>query len=124
VGYNAEFYSGADLSALLAEAQLAAVHEALEASSSGEWAVEAAATSAGRPQQPRQPQQQPRATISPAVIQGRHLEAALLAARPSVPEAERERLEAVYSAFRQDRQPAGLGAAAADKGKGKLVSWA
>jgi SpoVK/Ycf46/Vps4 family AAA+-type ATPase len=120
VGYNAEFYSGADLSALLAEAQLAAVHEALEASCNGEEAT-VEAPSAGRPQQPQQ-QQHPRAAISPAVIQGRHLEAALLAARPSVPEAERERREAVYSAFRQDRQPGGLGPAAADKGK--LVSWA
>ena len=125
MGYNAEFYSGADLSALLAEAQLAAVHEALEASGEEEdSAAAAAATSSGRPQ-PAQKQQHPRAAISPAVIQGRHLEAALLAARPSVPEAERERLEAIYSAFRQDRQPGGRGAAgAADKGKGKLVSWA
>lgn len=109
MGYNAEFYSGADLAALLAEAQLAAVHEALEGG--GEGAAEAAAAAAAGPPAPPEP----------PVIQRRHLEAALLAARPSVPEGERERLEAVYSHFRQDREPAG---SAGDKGKGKLVSWA
>ena len=51
--------------------------------------------------------------------------AALEAARPSVPEAERQRLEAIYARFRGDREGSGGGAAAAvDRGKGKLVTWA
>lgn len=101
LGYNAEFFSCADLAALLAEAQLAAVHEALE----GEGAAPLASPAA------------------PPVILRRHLEAALAEVRPSVAEAERERLEAVYARFRQDREPGGGGAAALDKGKGK-VTWA
>ena len=110
VGYNAEFYSGADLAALLAEAQLAAVHEALAAEDAA-----TAAADAGKPPA--------RHHAAPPIIQRRHLEAALQAARPSVPEPERERLEGIYSGFRQDRQPGG-GGGSADKGKGKMVSWA
>lgn len=59
---------------------------------------------------------------APPLIQLRHLDAALDAARPSVPEAERERLEAIYARFRQDREPGGT-RSAAEKGKGK-VTWA
>ncbi len=130
MGYNAEFYSGADLAALLAEAQLAAVHEALEA----EEAEQAAAAAAPAPAEggaeragpTRRPHTHPKPGIRAAsrapVIQARHLEAALAAARPSVPEAERDRLEAIYARFRQDRQPGQT--PAVDKGKGKLVSWA
>lgn len=132
VGYNAEFYSGADLAALLAEAQLAAVHEALEAEEAEHAAASAAAAAAdgegeaGTAVAARRPHTHPkphaRTAPRPPVIQARHLQAALAAARPSVPEAERERLEAVYARFRQDRQPGQ--AAGVDKGKGKLVSWA
>ena len=114
VGYAAEYCSGADLGALLAEAQLAAVHEVLaeaEAEKAGGGAGVAAAVAPRR--------------LQPAVIQQRHLEAALEAARPSVPEAERQRLEAIYARFRGDREGSGGGAAAAvDRGKGKLVTWA
>ena len=101
MGYSAEFFSCADLGALLAEAQLAAVHEALEGGGGGQGGGAAA---------------------GPVLIRRRHLDAALLAARPSVPEAERERLEAVYRKFRQDREPGGARPSAADKGK--MVSWA
>ncbi|PRW56943.1 peroxisome biogenesis 1 isoform X1 [Chlorella sorokiniana] len=114
LGYNAEFYSGADLAALLAEAQLAAVHEALE---QAEHAAAAAAGAAGggAAAAAKAPHPHPH---TPPLIQQRHLDAALEAARPSVPEAERERLEAIYSRFRQDREPGGT-RSAADKGKGK-----
>lgn len=129
MGYNAEFYSGADLAALLAEAQLAAVHEALEAEEAEQAAAAAAAPAeggAGGASLARRPHTHPkpgtRAASRAPVIQARHLEAALAAARPSVPEAERERLEAIYARFRQDRQPGQT--PAVDKGKGKLVSWA
>lgn len=130
VGYNAEFYSGADLSALLAEAQLAAVHEALEEAEGAQGQQGSgsgtAGPAAGQPSHARAHAHGHVPPLSPAVIQARHLEAALRAARPSVPEAERERLEAIYARFRQDREPggAGSGASAMDKGKGKLVSWA
>lgn len=109
LGYNAEFYSGADLAALLAEAQLAAVHEALEQAEQ-----QAAGGSAVKVAHPH--------SHTPPLIQQRHLDAALDAARPSVPEAERERLEAIYARFRQDREPGGT-RSAAEKGKGK-VTWA
>ncbi len=118
LGYNAEFYSGADLAALLAEAQLAAVHEALEQAEQG--AAEAAAGSGATAGAAKAAH--PHAPHAPPLIQQRHLDAALQAARPSVPEAERERLEAIYSRFRQDREPGGS-RSAADKGKGK-VTWA
>ena len=100
MGYNAEFYSGADLSALLAEAQLAAVHEALEASTASTSRSDQAATegvgaapseqespdeqqlaSEQQPQQPQPQQKPPAAALSPVIIEGRHLEAALLAVR-------------------------------------------
>eukprot|EP00887_Chlorella_sp_A99_P002124 scaffold21.g2124.t1 len=121
LAYNAEEeLSGADLSAVLAEAQLAAVHEVLEAEEEegrcegGEGGDTGSTHAAsGSP------------AHAPAVVARRHLEAALAAARPSLAADERWRLEAIYARFRQSRKP-GLegGAAAADKGKGKMVSWA
>ena len=168
LGYKADHFSGADLGALLAEAQLAAVHEVLEGSEPGAEAA-ARAPAGGKPAAADEPvgggssgssgageagtaagpagreaaggsgssgdraaaaaQQAPAAQRPPAapaphqavVLQQRHLEAALETARPSVPEAERERLDAIYGRFRADRRPGG--AAAADKGKGK-VTWA
>lgn len=118
LGYNAEFYSGADLAALLAEAQLAAVHEALEAAEQGAATTGGAAATGPAAAKAAHPH----APHTPPLIQQRHLDAALQAARPSVPEAERERLEAIYARFRQDREPGGA-RSAADKGKGK-VTWA
>ena len=94
------------------------MHEALE---QAEHAAAAAAGAAGggAAAAAKAPHPHPHA---PPLIQQRHLDAALEAARPSVPEAERERLEAIYSRFRQDREPGGT-RSAADKGKGK-VTWA
>ncbi len=73
--------AGADLRALLTEAQLAAAHEALEDS-------ERAA-----------PQTVPAITHA-------HLHTAFDAARPSVTPAEAARLAALYARFRQSRDPA------------------
>lgn len=101
---QAEFFSGADLSAVLSEAQLAAVHDTLDAQRSAGGGEGAGPKGA------------------PPTISRRHLEAALASARPSVPESERERLEGVYAKFQQSRE-GGLGAAV-DKGKAKKVSWA
>ena len=64
-----------------------------------------------------------RRSTAPITIRAAHLAAALAGARPSVPEPERDRLEAIYAQFQAAREPGG-GASAADKGKGKRVSWA
>ena len=117
VGYAADHFSGADLGALLSEAQLAAVHEVLgdggSSSSGGTGAAAAAPTAAAAAAAPHMHE--------PPVVAQRHLDAALDTARPSVPADERARLEALYSRFQQSREPGGA-AAAVDKGK--MVSWA
>ena len=69
-------FTGADLGAVLAEAQLAAVHAALE---------EGGDT--------------PASTTTPPLITAAHLRAALATARPSLPPVELARLEAVYARF-------------------------
>lgn len=53
-------------------------------------------------------------------IMGRHIEEALKKARPSVPPAERRRLEAVYNKFSNNRDPS-IGSAD-HKGKGKQIA--
>ncbi|BDA47966.1 probable peroxisome biogenesis factor 1 [Coccomyxa sp. Obi] len=69
-------FSGADLGALLSDAQLAAVHAVL-----------------AQPHDTSQAQQVP-------LVRASHLRAAVAKARCSVPAAERDRLEAIYSKFR------------------------
>lgn len=118
LAYEAEFFTGADLSALLSEAQLTAVHETLDSEEASSGHLSAAAASQ---QQPLHKHQHPGGV---PVISKRHLETALAGARPSVPEDERDRLEGIYFKFQQSREPGGSGAAAVDKGKGKKVSWA
>jgi hypothetical protein len=59
----------------------------------------------------------------PQVFQ-KHLEAALADARPSVPPAERKRLEGIYSRFLQSRDPGIGNASASSKGKGKRATLA
>ena len=115
---QAAHYTGADLGALLAEAQLAAVHEAI-AEGGGEeegpegataGAAAAAAAAAAAEHGP---------LITPA-----HLRTALAGSRPSIGPEERGRLEGLYRRFQQSRDP-GLGAAGGGEGaKGKMVSWA
>lgn len=118
--YDAEELSGADLSAVLAEAQLAAVHESLEQQEQQQAGGGLSGTSGSSGT--RGP---PLPTQAPPVVQRRHLAAALAAARPSLAPAERQRLETIYMRFQQGREPGvGAAAAAADKGKGKMVSWA
>lgn len=120
LAYEADDFSGADLSAVVSEAQLAVVHETLEAEG-------AAAGKPGAPPgaaEPPPPLHKHRHAGGAPTLQQRHLRAALDAARPSVPEPERLRLEAVYRKFQQSREPGGGQAAAVDKGKGKKVSWA
>ena len=54
----------------------------------------------------------------------KHLAAAAAKARPSIPAAERERLETIYSKFRGGRDPGFGGVSANAKGKGKLATLA
>lgn len=82
------FDAGADLRALLTEAQLAAVHETLDAQLAAQPGSPAAAESQAVP-----------------VITNAHLRAAFHTARPSVSGKEAARLTAVYKSFRQNRDP-------------------
>jgi SpoVK/Ycf46/Vps4 family AAA+-type ATPase len=86
-------FSGADLAALLSEAQLAAVHEELDRREAEKEEGERSADHGGRRRPP------PRVT-------GAHLLAAAERARPSLPPAERARLAAVYARFASGRDPA------------------
>jgi peroxin-1 len=79
--------TGADLSAVLSEAQLAAVHCALELQQAE------AGSSAG---------------AAVPMISMDQLRAAVAAARPSLPAKERQRLAAIYQRFQQSKDP-GLG---------------
>ncbi len=82
--------AGADLSALLSEAQLAAVHEVLD------------------PQPPpgtiARSGEQHSAEAAPVVTMA-HLRAALSTARPSISAQEAVRLERTYTQFRDSRDP-------------------
>eukprot|EP00884_Botryococcus_braunii_P019130 jgi/Botrbrau1/5900/Bobra.0366s0078.1 len=103
IAARTEGFTGADLGALLSEAQLMAVHDVLDhppASSEKEGTQ-------GVPQ----------------VLQS-HLEAALTAAHPSVPSTERARLEGIYSRFVQSRDPGIGNASVSGKGKGKRATLA
>lgn len=79
-----EGYTGADLAALLGEAQLAAVHEQIDGGLSGR-------------------------TQEPPKVRQRHLEAATRTARPSVAPAERARLEFIYERFSEGKSAAPSG---------------
>ncbi len=93
-----EDLTGADLSAVLSEAQLAAVHGALEARQ--------------QPQQPAQGEGEgggaAAAAAAPPPLTMEQLRAAVGAARPSLPLKERLRLGAIYQRFQQSKDP-GLG---------------
>lgn len=83
-------FSGADLAALLSEAQLMAVHEELERREKEKGSSSTTAPTAHRP----------------PVVTGAHLLAAAQKARPSLPPAERSRLARVYARFASGRDPA------------------
>jgi SpoVK/Ycf46/Vps4 family AAA+-type ATPase len=93
-------FSGADLAALLSEAQLAAVHEELERRAADEEEEERGKVAAADQQQSL------RRRRGPPRVTGAHLLAAAGRARPSLPPAERARLAAVYARFASGRDPA------------------
>ncbi|KAK9829370.1 hypothetical protein WJX72_005440 [[Myrmecia] bisecta] len=106
VATAADGFTGADLSALLSEAQLAAVHQALDTPD-----LEARPVGAGGTATPGAP-----------VVSAEHVRGAAGKARPSVPPVEKARLEAIYARFRESRDP-GIGNVSA-KGKGKRATLA
>lgn len=55
------------------------------------------------------------------MIMKRHIEEALTRARPSVPPAEKRRLEAIYAKFSNNRDP-NIGGGGDHKGKGKQLA--
>ena len=79
--------AGADLSALLSEAQLAAVHEVLDN------------------HQPSTPVAGQHAAETAPVVTMAHLRAALAHARPSISRHEAVRLKRAYAQFRDSRDP-------------------
>ena len=93
-------FTGADLGAVLAEAQLAAVHQALEG---------------GERDGP---------TTTPPLITAAHLRAALSASRPSLPPSELSRLEAVYSRFAGREVRSGGGGEAAEEEEARAAAAA
>lgn len=85
-----EGFTGADLAAILSEAQLLAVHDQIDAQPGGQQEQEA------------QPEE---ATAAACVLTAQHVQRALARARPSLPATEKRRLEAVYARFQQSRDP-------------------
>jgi peroxin-1 len=85
-----EGFTGADLAAILSEAQLLAVHDQIDT----------------RPgSQLEQEVQGDEASASACVLTAQHVQRALTKARPSLPATEKRRLEAVYARFQQSRDP-------------------
>lgn len=76
LGWETEGFSGADLGALLSEAQLIAAHEALQ-------------------------KQEHEGGVESLVLTAKHIQTALKDARPSVSMEERQRLERIYGRFRE-----------------------
>ena len=121
--------SGADLGAILSEAQLLAVHDLLDArQAQAEDEKQAQATAAGGGgvalssttscfgpptmiiAAAAAPTRSPAVTATAASVASvtvtmSHIRRALGVARPSLPAAERRRLEALYARFRQARDP-------------------
>ncbi|GBF99634.1 hypothetical protein Rsub_12313 [Raphidocelis subcapitata] len=122
-GPQTEGFTGADLAALLSEAQLIAVHEELDkreaarraGPEAGAGAGGAAGGGAGAA-----------AGGGAPVVRAPHVLRALARARPSLPPAERARLEGVYARFMAGRDPelANRQARADAKGKGKRATLA
>lgn len=83
-----EGFTGADLAAVLSEAQLLAVHEQIDAQPEG---------------QPQEEEE--KGSAAACVLTSQHVSRALSHARPSLPAAEKQRLDAVYARFQQSRDP-------------------
>jgi len=124
VAARAEGFSGADLGALLSEAQLAAAHEALEFKESF------GARHINKPYSSKKDSYSSGSGDEIGVAAGltvarRHMDVAVEAARPSVSEAERARLQKIYNGFERGSLLQSSGSSAdADKGKSKMVTWA
>ena len=127
-----EGFSGADLGAVLSEAQLAAAHEALEAMEKrGNDDEDDAAGGGGvkgeKSEKNDQKRQRQRHAVA-AVLAQRHVETALRVARPSVSMIERQRLTGIYQRFESGGGGGGgfsvEESAERNVNAGKKVSWA
>lgn len=104
-------FTGADLAAILSEAQLLAVHDQIDThGSGGKQDPLQQQQEQGVEHQQGQVQQQPgEGEASPSaaacVLTAQHIQRALARARPSLPVTEKRRLEAVYARFQQSRDP-------------------
>jgi SpoVK/Ycf46/Vps4 family AAA+-type ATPase len=87
-------FTGADVAALLSEAQLLAVHEQLDKAATEQQPDSNTGTSTSTAVCSHVP-----------VLRMEHLQRALARARPSLPATEQRRLAAVYARFQQGRDP-------------------
>jgi peroxin-1 len=94
VAARTQGFSGADLAAILSEAQLLAVHEQIEQQEQSRQSQQAGGA------EPASERHAPQCVVAAA-----HIGRALGRARPSLPPAERARLEGVYARFQQSRDP-------------------
>lgn len=97
IAVGCEGFTGADLAAILSEAQLLAVHEQIDATQQQTQEEEEGQEEEG--------QQGEEATTQACVLTAQHVSRALSRARPSLPATEKQRLEAVYARFQQSRDP-------------------
>jgi peroxin-1 len=116
IAHVTQGFTGADLAAILSEAQLLAVHDQIDMQGSG-----GSQETQQQDQQQQQQQQQgvereqgqgqqeegegEAAAAAACVLTAQHIQRALAKARPSLPVTEKRRLEAVYARFQQSRDP-------------------
>jgi len=93
IACSTQGFTGADLAAILSEAQLLAVHDQIDSAPLAQPDTSAPAPAAEA------------AAGVACLLSGQHLQRALSRARPSLPAAEKQRLEAVYARFQQARDP-------------------
>eukprot|EP00775_Hariotina_reticulata_P002723 gene2723-3020_t len=91
-------FTGADLSAILSEAQLLAVHEQLDQQLTADKQA-----CGGEEMKPQTTYHLHRQHVP--IVSLQHLRRALSKARPSLPSTEQQRLAAVYARFKQSRDP-------------------
>jgi peroxin-1 len=94
IATQTEGFTGADLAAILSEAQLLAVHDQIDSSAA-----------AGPDASSIEAREQDSVEHGACVLTAQHVQRALSRARPSLPPTERQRLQAVYARFQQSRDP-------------------
>jgi peroxin-1 len=103
IATQTEGFTGADLAAILSEAQLLAVHDQIDSTAAAGHDASSVETHTQQPQQ--QEPEQDSAEHGTCVLTAQHVQRALSRARPSLPPTEKQRLQAVYARFQQSRDP-------------------